>query len=88
MWPERATRPTPATTQALDGGRLSRWRIGPYLYAAALAIGGFVASTGDPVAQTDSALSAVRLGFGVIPGVLLLVAFLLQRRYTLDRAAT
>ncbi|MDG4825356.1 MFS transporter [Asanoa sp. WMMD1127] len=63
--------------------------LGPYLYAACLAIGGFVGSgSGDDVAQTASALDAVRYGFAIVPAVLLLAAFLIQRRYTLDRAAT
>jgi hypothetical protein len=28
----------------------------------------------------------IRLGFGVVPAVLMVVAILLQRRYTLDRS--
>ncbi|MEV4538668.1 MFS transporter [Asanoa sp. NPDC049518] len=59
--------------------------IGPYLYAACLAIGGFVGSSGDDVRQSASALDAVRYGFGIVPTVLLVAALLVQRRYTLDR---
>ncbi|WBB68763.1 MFS transporter [Micromonospora sp. WMMD812] len=62
--------------------------LGPYLYAVCLAGGGFVASAaGETVVQPDSALAAVRYGFGLLPAVLMLAALLLQRRYTLDRAA-
>jgi Na+/melibiose symporter-like transporter len=60
--------------------------IGPYLYAACLAIGGFVGSSGDDVRQSASALDAVRFGFGLVPAVLLVAALLIQRRYTLDRS--
>jgi glycoside/pentoside/hexuronide:cation symporter, GPH family len=60
--------------------------IGPYIYAACLAIGGFVGSSGDEeVQQSASALDAVRYGFGVVPAVLLVAAMVIQRRYTLDR---
>ena len=62
--------------------------IGPYVYSAALAIGGFAAAVdGDTVAQSDSALSAVLIGFTAVPAVLMLVALLIQRRCGLDRTA-
>ncbi|MDO3705751.1 MFS transporter [Micromonospora sp. C28SCA-DRY-2] len=62
--------------------------LGPYLYALCLAGGGFVASAaGETVVQPDSALAAVRYGFGLLPAAAMLVAMLLQRRYTLDRLA-
>ncbi|MEV4543488.1 MFS transporter [Micromonospora echinaurantiaca] len=62
--------------------------LGPYLYALCLAGGGFVASlAGETVVQPDSALAAVRYGFGLLPAAAMLAAILLQRRYTLDRAA-
>ncbi|GAB4057859.1 MFS transporter [Catellatospora paridis] len=60
--------------------------LGPYVYAACLAIGGFAASSaGTEVVQSESAHTMIRLGFGVVPAVLMVVAMLLQRRYTLDR---
>lgn len=60
--------------------------LGPYVYAACLAIGGFVASSaGTEVVQSGTAHTMIRLGFGVVPAVLMVVAMLLQRRYTLDR---
>lgn len=61
---------------------------GPYLYSAALAIGGFVASTADEdVVQTDGARLAVLLGFTLISAVVMGLALLSQRRYRLDEAA-
>lgn len=60
--------------------------LGPYLYAAALAIGGFVSTeAGETVAQSGSAVAAVRLAFSVLPAGLMVVAIVLQRRYPLDR---
>ncbi len=62
--------------------------LGPYLYSACLAIGGFVGSTVDEdVTQSPFAHDMIRLGFGVVPGTLMLVSLLLQRRYVLDRQA-
>lgn len=60
--------------------------LGPYLYAAALAIGGFVSTeAGETVAQSDSAVSAVRLAFSLVPAALMLVAIMVQRHYPLER---
>lgn len=39
------------------------------------------------MAQSGGALAAIRYGFGLLPAVVMVVAVLLQRRYTLDRAA-
>ncbi|GAA1909691.1 MFS transporter [Streptomyces sodiiphilus] len=62
--------------------------IGPYVYSAALAVGGFVSTTeGQAVAQTDSALTALLVGFTVIPAALMTVALSFQLRYALDRTA-
>ena len=59
--------------------------IGPYVYSAVLAIGGFAASAaGQQVQQSDSALTALVLGFTVVPAVLMVVAISFQRRYRLD----
>ncbi|MGW0433112.1 MFS transporter [Micromonospora sp. NPDC003197] len=60
--------------------------LGPYVYSACLAIGGFIASTaGTQVVQPESAHTMIRLGFGLAPAALMVAAMLLQRRYTLDR---
>ncbi len=59
--------------------------IGPYLYSAALAIGGFVSSTGaQQVEQPGSAMTALLLGFTVLPALTMVVALAFQRRYRLD----
>ncbi|WP_406088873.1 MFS transporter [Streptomyces sp. NBC_01013] len=62
--------------------------IGPYLYSAVLALGGFVSSTAAaPAAQSGTALGALLAGFTVLPAALMAVALWFQRRYTLDGAA-
>ncbi|WP_089154018.1 MFS transporter [Micromonospora sp. NBS 11-29] len=62
--------------------------LGPYAYALCLAAGGFVASdAGEAVTQSPDALAALRYGFGLLPAAVMVVAVLLQRRYTLDGAA-
>lgn len=63
--------------------------VGPYLYSAALAAGGFVSSTaGVDVVQPDSAMTALLMGFTVVPAVLMLVALVFQRQYRLDPVTT
>ncbi|MFJ3666981.1 MFS transporter [Streptomyces sp. NPDC090106] len=60
--------------------------LGPYAYSACLAIGGFVASSaGEHTVQSSGAVAAVRYGFTLVPAVLMTIAIVLQRRYTLDR---
>ncbi|GAA4244622.1 MFS transporter [Dactylosporangium darangshiense] len=62
--------------------------LGPFIYSACLAIGGFVGSTVDEdVVQSPFAHDMIRLGFGLVPAVLMLVSVLLQRRYVLDGQA-
>ncbi|MEO3929084.1 MFS transporter [Micromonosporaceae bacterium B7E4] len=59
--------------------------LGPYVFSAVLALGGFAASAaGEQVTQSPSALAAVRYGFTLLPAVLMTLAIMLQRRYTLD----
>jgi Na+/melibiose symporter-like transporter len=58
------------------------------VYSACLAAGGFVASTaGEHTTQSPGALAAVRYGFTLVPAVLMTIAIVLQRRYTLDKRA-
>ena len=47
--------------------------IGPGLFAVVLAIGGYVSSTTD-VTQSDRALTAIALGFSVVPAVIIAVS--------------
>nr|WP_202524391.1 MFS transporter [Kitasatospora sp. SID7827] len=59
--------------------------VGPYLYAAVLALGGFVSSTaGEHAAQSDAALTALLAGFTLLPAALMALALACQRRCALD----
>ena len=49
-----------------------------------LAVGGYVSSEGGSVAQPGSALTAITLGFSVLPAVLTLLSLWWLARYTLD----
>ena len=60
--------------------------VGPFLYAALLAVSGYVSSTTGQVAQPESAVTAIRLGFGVLPAGLVLVSLVFLTRYRLDAA--
>ncbi|MGB3673361.1 MAG: MFS transporter [Candidatus Nanopelagicales bacterium] len=60
---------------------------GPYIYAAVIGLGGFVAVTaGQEVVQTPTAQAALLLGFTVVPAVLMFIALIFQRKYKLDQA--
>ncbi|WP_328530991.1 MFS transporter [Nocardioides sp. NBC_00368] len=62
--------------------------VGPYVYSAVLAIGGFAAAVdGESVPQTAGAVDAVLVGFTVVPAVLMAVAWVIQRRCALDQHA-
>ncbi len=58
--------------------------LGPGVFALVLAIGGYRSSTDGDVAQPDSALTAIVLGFSVLPAVLTALSLLWLRRYSLD----
>jgi Na+/melibiose symporter-like transporter len=58
--------------------------LGPALYAAVLTLGGYRSSTTGDVAQPDSALTAITLGFSLLPAVLTLASLWWLRRYALD----
>ncbi|MEV3860093.1 MFS transporter [Streptomyces sp. NPDC050095] len=61
--------------------------LGPGLFGLVLALGGFVSSDADHrVAQPDSALTAIVVGFGVLPAALLLLSLPLLSRYRLTEA--
>jgi GPH family glycoside/pentoside/hexuronide:cation symporter len=57
--------------------------LGPGAFAIVLAIGGYRSSTDGDVAQPDSALTAITLGFSILPAVLVLGSLWWLRRYTL-----
>jgi len=60
--------------------------LGPGIYALVLAAGGYVSSSGGHVHQPSSALTAIVLGFSVLPAALTLLSLLWLRRYSLDAA--
>ena len=55
--------------------------LGPAIVLAMLAVGGFVSSTGDPVAQPRSADLAIGLAFTLVPAALALVSIRALRHY-------
>jgi glycoside/pentoside/hexuronide:cation symporter, GPH family len=61
--------------------------LGPAIYAAVLTVGGYRSSTTGDVAQPDSALTAIVLGFSLLPAVLTLGSLWWLRRYSLDARA-
>jgi len=61
--------------------------VGPGLLGLLLGVAGYVSSTGDEVvAQTSAAVTAVRLGFSVLPAVIVLAAVPIFARYRLEDA--
>ncbi|MEH3032578.1 MAG: MFS transporter [Aeromicrobium erythreum] len=60
--------------------------LGPAVFAAVLAVGGYASSTGSAtVLQSDAAHTAIRVGFAVVPAVLVAASLLTLRRYRLDQ---
>jgi Na+/melibiose symporter-like transporter len=57
--------------------------LGPGLFALVLAIGGYRSSTDGDVAQPDSALTAITLGFSVLPALLVVASLAWLARYRL-----
>ena len=59
--------------------------VGPGLFGGLLAVAGYASSTGGvDVAQSETAVLAVRLGFSVLPAVLVLLSLPVLARYRLD----
>ena len=59
--------------------------LGPFVYAAVLALGGYVSSTDGLAAQSDSAVTAIGLGFTVLPAVSVACSLFFLTRYRLGR---
>ena len=59
--------------------------LGPATYAAVLALGGYVSSTGSTVPQSDSALTAIALGFSLVPAALVALSFFSLRAFPSTR---
>jgi GPH family glycoside/pentoside/hexuronide:cation symporter len=60
--------------------------LGPAVFALMLAWGGYLSSEGRDVSQPDSALTAIALGFSLVPAALVLLSLHWLRQYTLDPA--
>ena len=60
--------------------------LGPGVYALVLAIGGYRSSTDGDAVQPDSALTAITLGFSILPAALMILSLWWLRRYSLDAA--
>jgi glycoside/pentoside/hexuronide:cation symporter, GPH family len=58
--------------------------VGPGLLGGLLAVAGYVSSTGDEVTQSGTAVTAVRIGFTVLPALLVLAAVPVFARYRLE----
>lgn len=61
--------------------------LGPGLYAVVLALGGYVSSTSGDLVQSDRAVSAIVLGFTVVPAVLIAASLVPLGRYRLGQEA-
>lgn len=60
--------------------------LGPALFAIVLALGGYLSSTADTtVDQPDSARWAIRIGFTLLPAILVVISLVPLRSYRLDR---
>jgi Na+/melibiose symporter-like transporter len=57
--------------------------LGPGLFALVLAAGGYRSSTDGDVAQSESAQTAITLGFSVLPALLIVVSLVWLARYSL-----
>jgi Na+/melibiose symporter-like transporter len=58
--------------------------LGPGVFALALALGGYRSSTSGDAVQPDSAVTAITLGFSVLPAALVLLSLVWLVRYRLD----
>jgi Na+/melibiose symporter-like transporter len=58
--------------------------LGPGLFAVVLALGSYRSSDGGDVVQPDSAVTAITLGFSVLPAALVLLSLWWLRGYALD----
>lgn len=58
--------------------------LGPAIYGQVIALGGYRSSTTGDVAQPDSALNAIVVGFSLLPAVLTVASLWWLRRYSLE----
>ncbi len=55
--------------------------VGPFIFASVLALTGFIESGDEVVAQSATALTGIRLGFALLPAVLLILSLPIIHRY-------
>jgi len=60
--------------------------LGPGVYALVLALGGYASSTSADATQSPQAVSAIAIGFALVPAVLVAVSLVPLARYRLDEA--
>ena len=60
--------------------------LGPGLYALVLAVGGYISSEGGEVSQPASAVTAITLGFSLVPAALVLLSLWWLRGYRLTES--
>lgn len=60
--------------------------LGPGLFAVILAVGGYRSSDSGDVLQPDSAITAITLGFSLLPALIVLASLWWLRGYTLDES--
>ncbi|MGJ9411515.1 MFS transporter [Aeromicrobium sp. CF4.19] len=93
MLPDAAARDAERTGENRIGVYTGVWTagetlglaLGPGLFAVILAVGGYVSSgPGADAVQPGSALTAIAVGFSVVPAVLIAASLLILRHYRLD----
>ncbi len=73
-------------TGVWTAGETLGFALGPAVFALVLALGGYQSSTDADIVQPDSAVTAIVLGFSVLPAALVLLSLWWLRRYSLDAA--
>ena len=59
--------------------------LGPAIFALVLTAGGYRSSAGNELSQPASALTAITLGFSVLPAVVIMISLFALQRYALTR---
>ena len=87
MLPDVASRTADARTRVglytgvWTAGETLGLALGPGLYAVVLAFGGYVAVAGSATAQPDSAVTAIVVGFSLVPALLVTLSLLTLRAF-------
>jgi len=73
-----------AYTGVWTAGETLGLALGPGVFALVLAIGGYRSGSADEVVQPDSALTAITLGFSLLPATVIVLSLWWLSRYSLD----